>query len=108
MFDTEELNEVASLLHVTSEIAQNHPNLQAIGRACQRRLVEINAELVDAEAKEAEANKQAAADRQAKAYVAPKPGDPNYVEPEKAGDNLLDQPVETLPDNSGVGVERRV
>ncbi len=103
MFEAEELNEIASLLHIGSEIAVNHPKLGAIARACQKRLDEINLELVEAESKEAEAKKKDAADRQAKAYVAPKPGDPNYVEPEK--------PIEEKPiygSNESVEVERRV
>ncbi len=116
MFETEELNEIASLLHVTSEIATNHPKLGGIARACQKRLDEINLELVKAESEEAEAKRKEAADRQAKAYVAPKPGDPNYVEPEKPlkEPSVLDKPVGSFVDphvadpNAHVEVERRV
>ncbi len=103
MIEIDELNEIATLLHVTSEIATNHPNCAAISRACQRRLAEINAELVDAEVKEVEANKQAAADRQAKAYVPPKEGDPNYIAPEKPAE---EKPIYGA--NESVEVERRV
>lgn len=49
--DMEELNEVASLLHITSEIATNHPKLVGIQRACLRRLTEIDQEFLGAEAK---------------------------------------------------------
>ena len=48
--ELEELNEVATLLHVTSEIATNHPKLQGIAKACQERLDEINLELINAAA----------------------------------------------------------
>ena len=41
----EELNEVATLLHITSEIATNHPKLAGIALACQKRLDEINVAL---------------------------------------------------------------
>ncbi len=108
MFDAEELNEIASLLHITSEIMSNHPNLQGIARTCLRRLGEIEAEQKDAEAVAVEASNKAAADAQAKAYVAPKPGDANYIAPEKVP-SVLDQPIGQVPDpNAGVEVERRV
>jgi hypothetical protein len=48
--ELDELNEVASLLHITSEIATNHPKLTAIQGACVQRLNEINQELIDAAA----------------------------------------------------------
>lgn len=48
--DQNELNEVASLLHITSEIVTNHPQLAGISQACQTRLQEINKEFLDAEA----------------------------------------------------------
>lgn len=48
--DMDELNEVATLLHVTSEIVQNHPQLAGIQRVCQRRLAEINQDFLNAEA----------------------------------------------------------
>ncbi len=104
MFDTAELNEVATLLHVASEVMTNHPNMASIARACQRRLNEIDAELKDAEAKEADAAAKKAADASAKAYVAPKPGDPNYVAPEKP---ISDKPA-SYASNADVDVERRV
>lgn len=110
--DSEELNEVATLLHVTSEIATNHPQLGGIQRTCQRMLAKINADLIEEEAKEAKAAKQDQAKQQAADYKAPKPGDPNYIAPEKVpqskGGSLIDPPVKTLPDNSNVEVERRV
>ncbi len=106
MYNAEELNEIASLLHITTELATNHPNLQAIFRACVSRLNEINAEQADAEATAVEASNKAAAEKAAADYVVPKPGDPNYIAPEKP---LLDQPVAALPDpNANVEVERRV
>ncbi len=108
MFDPNELNEVATLLHVASEVMTNHPNMASIARACQRRLNEIDTQLKAEEAKEAEANKKVAADASAKAYVAPKPGDPNYIAPEKSP-SPLDKPVDLIADpNAGVEVERRV
>src|SRR5213075_1312691 len=100
----DELNEIATLLHITSEIATNHPKLGGIARACQKRLDEINLALVQAEGEAAEAKKQAEAERQAAEYKAPQPGDPDYIEPEQEeGAVLLDKPIEELPP-----VERRV
>ena len=97
MFNTDELNEVASLLHIASEIMTNHPNMASIARACQRRLSEIDEKLKAAEAKEVEDNKKTLAEKQAADYKAPKPGDADYIEPEK----------EWTP-NSNAEIERRV
>ncbi len=105
MFDTAELNEVATLLHVASEVMTNHPNMASIARACQRRLNEIDLQLKDEEAAAVAANDKAAADASAKAYVAPKPGDPNYIAPEKP---ISDKPPASYASNSDVEVERRV
>lgn len=82
-FKTEELNEVATLLHCTSEIATNHPSLGGIQRACQRRLAEINTEFLVEEKRVADAVAKEAAAKAAADYKAPKPGDPNYIAPEK-------------------------
>lgn len=68
--DIDELNEVASLLHITSEIATNHPQLSAIQRACQRRLAEINVSLTKAEIEQA-ANEKKARDEKAAAEYEP-------------------------------------
>lgn len=99
--DMNELNEVATLLHVTSEIATNHPQLSAIQRACQRRLAQINVSLTEAEIEQAANEKKARDEQAAKDHVPTE-------EPLREGDELLDQPVETLLDNSGATVERRV
>ncbi len=47
--DMEELNEVATLLHISSEIATNHPKLTYIAKICAERLLEINQDLIDAD-----------------------------------------------------------
>lgn len=129
----EELNEVGTLLHIAESIATNHPNLQGIGRACQRRLNEIEADLRAAEADEAKAAKQKEAERQTRDYQQPRDGSEKVVTPPEGpansaiqrksgepierlptdkrthGEKLLEQPVEELPTGSGdVVVERRV
>lgn len=47
------LNEVGTLFHIKTEIATNHPGFDAVGRACHKRLQEIEAEFKMAEQAEA-------------------------------------------------------
>lgn len=86
--DMEELNAIATLLHITSEIATNHPDLKAIQKACLQRLGEINQELADADAEQAVADAKAVADEAAKNYKAPEDGSDEQATPPKAQPKL--------------------
>lgn len=120
--DQNELNEVGTLLHILESIATNHPNLQGIGRNCQRRLNEIEAECKEFEADEAKAIARRQAERDTRNYSQPRDGSEKVVTPadgpansaverkdgtvEKlstdkrtAGEKLMDQPIEELPES---------
>lgn len=122
--ELEELNEVGTLLHIMTEIATNHPGFPGIGRACQRRLNEIEADCKSWEADEAQANQRRAAERSTRDYVRSTDGSEKVVTPPEGpansaveekdgsirrlstdkrskGEKMLDQPVKELPGTSG-------
>lgn len=97
--DRDTLNEIGTLLHIWESIAQNHPNLQGIGRQCLRRLNELEADAREWEAEEAEKAKQREAEQQQAEYVE------TDEEPElDENGNPTNQTLKTNP----VPVERRV